>query len=217
MRSQSSSDRRLTAGTTASAVHPPAAAISAPLLSRLLRSPWPALVLGLTALPALLLSARLTFNRAYVFDAAVAQRPAYIGRVMFEYIPQGVEGYKEFRRRVPVNMERAVLLHPGNLEITEWRNESRRFQVQTATGNELHLRTFHFPGWRAWVDGSEVAIVADGPLRVIEVPLAAGTHDVHVAFTTTTDRKVGAVVSAVVATMLLVAAAWTVRARRAAS
>jgi hypothetical protein len=60
----------------------------------------------------------------------------------------------------------------------------------------LRLYTFHFPGWRAYVDGDEVEIEIGRPEGFITVPVPAGEHIVSVRFENTPVRTTSWVVSA---------------------
>lgn len=60
----------------------------------------------------------------------------------------------------------------------------------------LRLFTFHFPGWRAYVDGKEVEIEIGRPEGFITVPVPAGEYTVSVRFEDTPSRKLGWLVSA---------------------
>ena len=154
-------------------------------------------LLALAALPALIASVRFFGNREYNFDAATARRPVYRGKVMFEYIPQGVAGWRDLEQASPEPVQRAALAAPGRLEVVSWTTHARRLQVESETANAVRLRTFHYPAWRARVDGRNVAPRPYGPLRVLEVPVPAGTHEVEVLFAATGDRRLGAGLSGI--------------------
>ena len=86
---------------------------------------------------------------------------------------------------------------PGRLEVVSWTTNARRLRVASETANAVRLRTFHYPAWRARVDGRDVAPRPYGPLRVLEVPVPPGTHEVEVFFAATGDRRLGAGLSGI--------------------
>ena len=60
----------------------------------------------------------------------------------------------------------------------------------------LRLYTFHFPGWRAYVDGAEAEIEVAHPEGFITVRVPEGQHDVVVRFEDTPPRVAAWLVSA---------------------
>lgn len=77
-----------------------------------------------------------------------------------------------------------------------------RFTVTSPQPFVAQVLTFHFPGWRATVDGRPASITPSDPHGFITFPVPAGTHDVRVEFGWTLPRIVGTVVS--VASLLVV-------------
>ena len=70
-----------------------------------------------------------------------------------------------------------------------------RFTVSSAESFTLRLFLFQFPGWRAYVDGTQVQITVAQPEGFITVPVPSGGHEVVVRFGTTPARTVGWIVS----------------------
>ncbi|MGC9520587.1 MAG: 6-pyruvoyl-tetrahydropterin synthase-related protein [Anaerolineae bacterium] len=81
-----------------------------------------------------------------------------------------------------------------------------RFAVITAESFTLRLYLFHFPGWRAYVDGERVPIDLAHPEGFITLEVPAGEHEVIVRFGSTFARTAGWLLSAVgvIATIVLV-------------
>ena len=78
-----------------------------------------------------------------------------------------------------------------------------RFTVTSPQAFVARVLTFDFPGWRATVDGQPVAITPSDPHGFITFPVPAGTHDVRVEFGSTLPRTIGAGISVVTLSMLL--------------
>ncbi|MFQ5669508.1 MAG: 6-pyruvoyl-tetrahydropterin synthase-related protein [Acidobacteriota bacterium] len=156
-------------------------------------------------IPCLATTFRIARNeyRPWIFDAALARQPRYLNRVMKEYLPQGMEGWKDFGATPSPLPSQVRLSGPGRARVAQWATHSREIEVNTPGANTLHLRTFYHPGWHAWVDQREVPIDRNNPFHAISIHLAPGKHRVRVVFGSTPDRKIGAGISTFsVATMI---------------
>lgn len=71
------------------------------------------------------------------------------------------------------------------------------FRYRTASDSPFLLRLFlfHFPGWRAQVDGADVEITLGRPEGFIVVPAPAGEHTIEVQFMETPARRAAWIVS----------------------
>jgi hypothetical protein len=85
-----------------------------------------------------------------------------------------------------------------------------RFRVESEKPFILRLFTFHFPGWRAAVDGEDVPIELGRPEGFITVPVPAGAHTVEVRLGAlgTPARAFGAFITSLSAAALLVIVWW---------
>ncbi len=93
-------------------------------------------------------------------------------------------------------VNRATIPDGASVEILEHGPLHDRFWVSTPTKMILRLYTFHFPGWRAYVDGEATEIEIAHPEGFITVRVPAGEHEVLVRFEDTPARSVGWAVSA---------------------
>ncbi|MCZ6746979.1 MAG: 6-pyruvoyl-tetrahydropterin synthase-related protein [Acidobacteria bacterium] len=162
------------------------------------RPPWlAAVVLFLASIPALAVSLQLIQHpaRPVNFDTTLAARQVYLSRVMDEYLPRKMKGWRAFVDKPVTGMPRAQLEGPGQVRITSWQTHRRRLTVTAQAPVRLVLRTFHHPGWAAWVDGEPAPVLADNPLHLITVAVPAGSHEVEVRFTATPDRVLGRALS----------------------
>lgn len=91
------------------------------------------------------------------------------------------------RSTLPEGAEVTVLDHGPNHD---------RFRVVTPERFVLRLYTFHFPGWRAYVDGREAEIELARPEGFITLWVPQGEHTVTLRFEDTPVRELGSVVSA---------------------
>jgi hypothetical protein len=134
-------------------------------------------------------------TRPIVFNTRQATRPAYMSRVMTEYLPRDMEGWREFADLQLHDIPPATLEGEGTVQVVSWNTHQRVLDVNAPAPVLLALRTFHHPGWVLRLDGHEIPIAADNPLHVITAEIPAGEHRVEVEFTATGDRRLGAVLS----------------------
>ncbi len=176
-----------------------------------------ALLIGVAAVPSLLLTARIATkpDRPYMFNADALGDARVRHRVMDEYLPRDMEGWRAFAA-APVTLGvPARFSGPGTVQVEAWTTHRRELLLETPVDDRLLVRTFHHPGWKAWLDGEPVPIDADNPLHAISVAVPAGRHELRLAFGATPDRRLGATISlAALATILASAAALRLRRRQ---
>jgi len=78
------------------------------------------------------------------------------------------------------------------------------FRVETPRPFSLRVLTFYFPGWRAWIDGTEIAVRPSEPEGFIVVDVPAGRHTVVLRFGDTPPRVIGNAVSLVSLVVVIV-------------
>ena len=98
----------------------------------------------------------------------------------------------------------------GAIDVLRWDAESRMFTVQMSAADQVALRLFRYPAWRASVNGREVETTAREGTGQMLVPVSAGMNQVKVTFVRTPDRTAGGWISVVTAvstlTLVLVSA-----------
>ena len=96
----------------------------------------------------------------------------------------------------------------SNVEITEYRDNQVKLQVETESPGLLVLGDTYYPGWKAYVDGEKTPIYpTDVALR--SVYLEPGEHEVKFVYSPG-SFKVGALVSVLSLLALGVYAGWGV-------
>lgn len=147
--------------------------------------------LAAATLPALALTGSALGAAQFRFDARAAAQRA--GNVIFEYVPKGVAGWRTFQERPAQDVPPVQALQEGGGEARvhglEWGAQQRRFTVESQRPVRLRVRTFHFPGWQARVDGAAVPLAAGGPQRALELALPAGRHEVALRYGPTPLRR----------------------------
>lgn len=83
-----------------------------------------------------------------------------------------------------------------------WRN---RFMVQAPRETLLRLYLFHFPGWKAYVDGQETPITLATPEGFITLRVPAGDHEVLLSFEDTPPRVAGWIIAGIGLVAFLIA------------
>jgi hypothetical protein len=105
-------------------------------------------------------------------------------------------------------VNRATLPDGASVDIVEQRALYDRYAVDSPDGFVLRLYLFHFPGWRAYVDGEVVEIDVAHPEGFITFWVPAGRHEVVVRFEDTLPRTLGWIVSAMGLAVLAIVLIW---------
>ncbi len=96
----------------------------------------------------------------------------------------------------------------GDVDVTGWTPESRRFRVSSSKGGTFRLIEQYFPGWKAFVDGRPVP-VSRADIAFQSAPVPAGEHTVEFRF-----RSLGLRVGFAVTVAAGLALLWLARASR---
>ncbi len=77
----------------------------------------------------------------------------------------------------------------GRVSIDRWDPEHRHLSVELIAPDQLHIRTFKFPGWTANIDGHPADILMGQQSGEIVLDLEAGTHQITLDFLDTPPRR----------------------------
>ncbi|OGK36104.1 hypothetical protein A3A93_00705 [Candidatus Roizmanbacteria bacterium RIFCSPLOWO2_01_FULL_38_12] len=97
-------------------------------------------------------------------------------------------------RSYPYKKQKAEIIEgKGKIVCSDVKNAERQYLVEAQSEVRLADYTFYFPGWRAYVDGTEVLIEFQDPeyRGVITYKIPQGQHQVTVKFTETKVRQLG--------------------------
>ena len=97
-------------------------------------------------------------------------------------------------RSYPYKNQKAEIIEgKGKILSREVKNAQRQYEVDAQSEIRLADYTFYFPGWKAYVDGSEVPIEFQDPnyRGVITYKVPHGNHQITVKFTETKIRLLG--------------------------
>ncbi len=125
-----------------------------------------------------------------------------------EYVPVAADPY-EIDQRAPRVLFRGT--GRAELEVQDWKAESRLVIATTSAPGKLVFRLFNYPSWRVLVNGHAVVTQTAQTTGQLMVPVAAGESRVQITFVEGWDRIVGAAITMVA---LALAIFWAWRSRR---
>jgi hypothetical protein len=173
------------------------------LLDRLVESMPRSGVSYLAAAVLVLTIAAYDVMLVYKAGAPVSERDAWSNTdqaEMVEYLPGAVKELSGLNRDDPRLSSGEVFTY----RIDKWGYVDRAFAVDSPRGARLRVKTFYFPGWRAWVDGKEAPLKAQEGTGAILLDVRPGKHDVRLKFTDTPPRTAGKMLSILTLTGLLI-------------
>jgi len=126
-----------------------------------------------------------------------------------EYTPLGADP-----SAIDKNARKVTVAGPAHaaIDVLHWDAEWKSFTVQVSAADQVALRLFRYPAWRAFVNGREVETTARDGTGQMLVPLSAGMNHVEVRFVRTWDRAGGGWISILTAAGLISCAMWRRRA-----
>jgi hypothetical protein len=105
-----------------------------------------------------------------------------------EYTPVGADP-----SAIDKNARKVTVAGPAHaaINVLHWDAESKIFTVQASAADQVALRLFRYPAWRAFVNGHEVETSAREGTGQILIPISAGMNQVELRFVQTWDRAMG--------------------------
>lgn len=100
------------------------------------------------------------------------------------------------------------------IRVQRWDAESKAFTADMSAPDQLALRLFPYPAWKADVNGRIVQTGVRPGTGQMLVPVEAGMNGVQITFVRTWDRRAGGWISGITALGLI---GWTIRRKRAAA
>ena len=109
-----------------------------------------------------------------------------------EYTPVGADP-----SGIDKQARKATVVGPAHaaIDVLHWDAESKVFTVQASATDQVALRLFRYPAWRAFVNGIEVETAAHEGTGQMLVPISAGLNRVEIRFVRTRDRFIGGWIS----------------------
>ena len=125
-----------------------------------------------------------------------------------EYTPLGADP-----SAIDKDARKVTVVGPAHaaIDVLRWDAESKTFTAQMSAPDQVVLRLFRYPAWRASVNGREVETTAREDTGQMLVPVSAGINQVEVRFVRTWDRTAGGWISLLAATGIVFCFAWSRR------
>jgi len=147
---------------------------------------------------ALLFLSCLLLDYKYISSAFILNRQELIpvkAVNWFSYhVPVGVDVDKldkndDFREKA------TVAEGEGKAEIAAWRSAERFIEISAQTPLTLRIRTFNFPGWKAYIDDTQAEIKTEGGTMAMLVDIPEGNHTLVLRFEDTPIRYYSKIIS----------------------
>ncbi len=109
-----------------------------------------------------------------------------------EYTPAGADPalIDKDARKVTVDGPARAAIH-----VLRWDAESKTFTAEMSAADQVALRLFRYPAWKAEVNGNAVETAARAGTGQMLVPVNAGMNRVQLTFVRTWDRSLGGWIS----------------------
>ena len=156
-------------------------------------------------LPLLLFLSCIALDSSFIREAIRFNgdgHPASSVYRVYEHLPRGVHIDKLDRRDDAGRETGFALLGEGIARLVSWKSSQRIIDFRADKPAAIAFRTFNFPGWRATVDGAEVATTTQAETRTILVDVPQGNHRLTLVFGDTPVRRVGKLISLVTLALL---------------
>lgn len=135
-----------------------------------------------------------------------------VSRTSFEYIPNGVPLYAgdrgvkilDLKKSEIPNKKIEKLSGEVNAKILHEKPNEMLAELEAKGDSQLQINTFNFPGWRVYLDGVEVKIDDDNKLKLINVSIPSGNHQIIVKLSNTPIRTIANLISLTSIILLLI-------------
>ena len=88
-----------------------------------------------------------------------------------------------------------ILEGRGNAEVVLWQSAERIVEINASEPVTLRIRTFYFPGWRAYLDGVETPIKRHENIGAMLVSIPRGIHTLVLKFEDTPIRYISKLIT----------------------
>lgn len=125
-----------------------------------------------------------------------------------EYVPTSVDA-SDVNQKAP--LVATISGRAVKVAIQKWVAETKVFTTESVRPEELRLRLFNYPAWRALVNGKAVVTFSQPHTGELLIPVHAGRNEIRVDFAQTRDRLAGGLCSGAGIILLLL---WKFRFER---
>ena len=88
-----------------------------------------------------------------------------------------------------------IITGAGKATISEWKSAERIIDIEAHENLLLRIRTFDFPGWKAYMDGRQTKIMTEKGTGAILIRSEPGRHILELRFTDTPVRYYSKIIS----------------------
>jgi 6-pyruvoyl-tetrahydropterin synthase related domain len=117
-----------------------------------------------------------------------------------EYVPFGDDAY-ELKKELPKVVVEGDA--SAKIQILKWSAQEKKLGATVSAPSKLTLRLFNYPAWKVLVNGNPATTDSTETTGLMVIPVEAGSNDVDVEFTRTSDRTAGGIISVLSALGLL--------------
>ncbi|HUQ85047.1 MAG TPA: hypothetical protein VM077_01875 [Candidatus Limnocylindrales bacterium] len=125
----------------------------------------------------------------------------------FEYVPRGIITKKSARGNTVVDIKKTQIAKAplsvisGNMNIKVIKDipQEKSAMVNVKKNGILQFNVYTFPGWKVYIDGKYVPYSANNSFRLLQIPMAEGTHKIVAVFQDTFVRSLGNMLSGMMA------------------
>ena len=110
-----------------------------------------------------------------------------------EHLPRGVDINKI--RETENSGKLIFITGEGKAEVVAWNTASRTIKTDVKKHSIIRIRTFYFPGWKAYIDGTETEIKKENDSGAMLVPIPGGVHTLELKFRDTPVRHYSGLVT----------------------
>lgn len=131
----------------------------------------------------------------------------------YEFVPKGVKTTKSQRgttildiktNDVPKLPYQTVPYEIESIKVLIDKYSEKKFLVSAFRQTQFRLNTYNFPGWTAYIDGKKATIEDTNDLKLINVSVPGGVHELTFRFEDTNIRKIGNVISGLTIIALII-------------
>lgn len=134
-----------------------------------------------------------------------------ISSTSYEFVPNSVKtmktslGTTTLAIRENELMKEPAVIKTGKAKFVVIKNtfEVKEFSIVAETPSLFQLNTYNFPGWQAVLDGKEIKIEDNNDLKLINVLVPKGEHEMSFKFKNTFVRTLGNYISVVSLALML--------------
>lgn len=89
----------------------------------------------------------------------------------------------------------AIMHGDGTFEINVWKSAERTIKIIAREPIVAKIQTFYFPGWKAYLDGTEIAVQIESETGAMLLDIPKGEHILELKFVDTPVRYYGKLIS----------------------